>query len=54
MSVNFEMSFRYPQLSQKKNEKIRLYYYGTSSLIFFVRFLGELKTPKDISKLNDL
>ena len=34
------------QFSQKTNEKIRLYYYGTSSWIVFVRFLGELKTPK--------
>jgi hypothetical protein len=25
------------------NEKIQLYYYGTSSQIVFVRFLGELK-----------
>ena len=30
-----------------KNEQIiRLYYYGTSSRIVFVRFWGELKTPK--------
>ena len=34
------------------NEKIRLYYYGTSSRIVFVRFLGELKTPKRHLKVN--
>ena len=28
-AVDFEMSFWYLQLSQKANEKIRLYYYGT-------------------------
>ena len=31
---------------KKTNEKIRLYYYGNSNRIVFVRFLGELKTPK--------
>ena len=40
------MSFLDLQFSQKKNEKIQLYYYGTSSRIVFVHFLGELKTPK--------
>ena len=30
----------------KKERKIPLYYYGTSSRIVFVRFLGELNTPK--------
>ena len=31
---------------EKRTKKIRLYYYGTSSRIVFVHFLGELKTPK--------
>ena len=38
--------FWYLQFSQKLNEKIQLYSYGTPSRIVFVRFLGELKTPK--------
>ena len=45
------MSFWYLQLSQKTNEKkssLLLWY----SRIVFVRFSGELKTPKDI--LNEL
>ena len=46
------MSFWYLQFSQKTNEKIRLYYYGTSSRIVFVRFLGELKTPKRHFEIN--
>ena len=37
---------------KKMNEKIRLYYYGTSSWIVFVRFLGELKTPKRHFEIN--
>ena len=44
-SVNFEMSFLVSSILPKKNEKIRIYYYGTSSWIGFF-FLGELKTPK--------
>ena len=33
--------------------KIRLYYYGTSSrIIVFIRFLGELKTPKIHFEIN--
>ena len=40
------------QFSQKTNEKLRLYYYGTSSQIVFVRFLGELKTPKRHFEIN--
>jgi hypothetical protein len=39
---------------KKRTKKIRLYYYGTSSRIVSVRFMGELKTTKDISKLIDL
>ena len=42
----------YLQFSQKTNEKIRLYYYGTSSRIVFVCFLGELKTPKRHFEIN--
>ena len=45
------MSFWYPQFSQKTNEKIRLYYYGTSSRIVFVHFLGEL-IPKRHLEIN--
>ena len=46
------MSFWYLQFSQKANEKIPLYYYGTSSRIVFVRFLGELKIPKRHFEIN--
>ena len=46
------MSFSYLQFSQKANEKIRLHYYGTSSWIVFVRFLGVLKTPKWHFEIN--
>ena len=46
------MSFWYLQFSQKTNKKIRLYYYGTSSRIVFVRFLKELKTPKRHFEIN--
>ena len=45
-SVNFEMSFCYLQFSKKTNKEIRLYYYGTSSRIVFICFLGELKDTK--------
>ena len=51
-SVNFEMSFWYLQFSQETNEKIQLYYYGTSSRIVFLRILGELKTPKRHFQIN--
>ena len=46
------MSFWYLQFSQKMNEKNWLYYYGTSSRIVFVRFLGEWKTPKIHFEIN--
>ena len=46
------MSFLYLQFSQKTNEKIWLYYYGTSSRIVFVNFLGELKPPKRHFEIN--
>ena len=46
------MSFWYLQFSQKTNEKIRLNYYGTSSRIVFVCFLGELKIPKRHFEIN--
>ena len=36
----------------KTNENIQLYYYGTSSRIVFVRFLGVLKTQKRHFKMN--
>ena len=50
--VHFEMSLWYLQLSQKTNENIWLYYYGTSGRIVFVRFLGELKSPKRHFEIN--
>ena len=37
---------------KKRTKTIRLYYYGTSSRIIFVRFLGELKTPKRHFEIN--
>jgi hypothetical protein len=46
------MSFWYLQFSLKTNEKNWLYYYGTSSRIVFVHFLGELKTPKRYFEIN--
>ena len=46
------MSFWYLQFSQKTNETIQFYYYGTSSRIVFVRFLGELKTLKRHYEIN--
>ena len=36
----------------KNEQKIRLYYYGTSSRIVFVRFLEELKTLKRHFEIN--
>ena len=40
---------------QKTNERIRLYYYDTSSRLVFVLFLEEIEdTKKTISKLSDL
>ena len=46
------MSFWYLQFSKKMNERIRIYYYGTSSPIVFVHFLGELKIPKRHFEIN--
>ena len=47
------MSFWYLQFSQKnKRKKNRFYYYGTSSRIVFVCFLGEFKTPKRHFEIN--
>ena len=51
-SVNFEISFWYLQFSQVTNKKTQLYYYGTSSRTVFVRYLGELKTPKRNFEIN--
>ena len=39
-------------LPKNERKKIRLYYDGTSSQIVFVRFLGELKTPKRNYEIN--
>ena len=44
--------FWYFQFSQKMNEKIGQYYYGTSSRIVCVRFLRKLKTPKRHFEVN--
>ena len=44
--------FWYLQFCQKRNKRIRLYYYDTSSRIVFARFLGELKTPKRHFEIN--
>ena len=46
------MSFLDLQFSQKNEQKIRRYYYGTSSRIVFVCFLWELKTPKRHFEIN--
>ena len=45
------MSFWYLQFSQKTNEKIWLYYYGTQVELFLFLF-GELKTPKRHFEIN--
>ena len=37
---------------QKTNKQLRLYYFGASSQIVFVHFLGELKTPKRQFEIN--
>ena len=37
---------------KKTNEKIRLYYYGTSSQIAYIRFLNELRTLKRHFEIN--
>ena len=37
---------------KKTNEKIQLYYYGISSQIVFICFLGELKTSKGHFEIN--
>ena len=54
-SVERRMSFWYLQFSHKmdkKNGKNQFYYYGTSSRIVFVHFLGESKTPKRHFEIN--
>ena len=43
------MVFTFNSLQTKKNQP---YYYGTSSRIVFVCFLGELKTPKRYFEIN--
>ena len=40
------------RLKLRKTKKNQLYYYGTSTRINFVCFLGELKTPKRLFKIN--
>ena len=47
-----KMSVLYLQFSQNISKVIQLYYYGTSSRIVFVCFLGELKTPKRHFEIN--
>ena len=51
---NFEMYFLVLQFSQKANEKIRLYCYGTSSQLFSFVFWENWRHQKYISKLSDL
>ena len=46
------MSFRYLQFSQQNEQKNSTYFYGTSSWIVFICFLGELKTPKRRFEIN--
>ena len=53
--LNFDISkcpLWYPQLLQKKYQKIRPNNYDASGRIFFVRFLEELKTPKRRFEIN--
>ena len=38
--------------SKKRVKKIRLYYYGASTRIVFVRFLGGMKIPKIHFEIN--
>ena len=52
MVPQVEMFFWYLQFFQKMNKKIRPNYYGTSSGIFFVRYLEELKKPKRHFEIN--
>ena len=47
-----QMSLWYLQFSQKSNKKKSTLLLGTSSPIVFVRFLGELKTPKRLLEIN--
>ena len=46
------MVFLVSSIVQKKRKKNQLYYYGTSSRIVFVHFLGELKIPKRHFEIN--
>ena len=50
----FRNVFLVPSILPKNKQKIQLYYYfqGTSSRIVFVRFFGELKTPKRHFEIN--
>ena len=43
-----------PKKRTKKWKKLTCYYYDTLSQIFFVRFFGESRTQKLLSKLIDL
>ena len=51
-SVDFRTSLWSLQFSQKTDKKIWLYYYGTSSTIVFVGFLGGLNTPQRHFEIN--
>ena len=48
----FRNVFLVPSILQKNELKIQLYCYGASSRIVFLHFLGELKTPKRLFKIN--
>ena len=41
------MFFEVIDFLQKKNKRIRLYYYDTSGLLVFIRFLEEIDDPKE-------
>ena len=50
-----EMFSWYLQFSQKRTKKNRLYYYKVPQVeLFFVRFLGEMKTRKRHFEITDL
>ena len=52
--VDFKMTLWYPQFFQKTNEKFRPDYYIHMQVpqVVFVRFLEELKTPKEHFEIN--
>ena len=53
-SVNFERTCWYPEFSQKMNKIIQPTVLWLTGRHVFICFLGELKTPKVLSKLTEL